>query len=139
MDKTQKSLINGMIRTSYRGVIERGMALFLVKKLSEMAENVTIESEFTLSEEQKAQVQKLFWREMVKKDEIKKEFQIALDGFYKLKTDFLAEVMRQHDLDKNPSENTMIHDMLGQLFDQCLWNLRISVGKGDWDKITQGL
>lgn len=139
MEKIQKKLVDGMIRTSYRGVIERGMALYLVKNLSEMAEHVTIESEFTLSEEQKKEVLKVFWREMVKKDKIKKEFQVALDHFYKLKSDFLAEVMRQHDLDKNPSENTMIHDMLGQLFDQCLWNLRVSVGKGDWDNITKVL
>jgi len=104
-------------------------------RVAKRFDRMTIQCSAELSHEQIEQLRRQYAKELLKDDRVKKDIQIDLDDIYKQKTDIVAEIMRQHSLDKNPSEMTYYHDQLGIIFDQCLWNVRVYVSKNRWEEL----
>ncbi len=132
MQKEQKPLVDAMLRTSFRGVVFRSISILLMKRVGSRLDEIRVQAPPHITPERIAQIKREYAHELLQDDRVKKDAQLDLDDIYRLKSDLVAEILRQHSLDKNSAESTDYHDTLCKLFDQCLWNIRVLVNKGRW-------
>lgn len=138
MEKEQKPLVEAAFRTSFREVVSRSIAIFLAHRLESRLGNIKVEAPnyLKLTAEQVIQIKRQYIKELLKDERFKKEAQLDLDDLYRNKTDLLEEILRQYSLHKNIHESTSYHDILSRLFDECLWNTRLLVKKGQWKRLN---
>lgn len=103
-----------------------------MKRIGERLDGIRVHAHPSITPEQIVQIKRQYAQEFLQNEDVKKDAQLDLDDIYRLKSDLVAEILRQHSLDKNPAESTDYHDTLCKLFDQCLWNVRLLVKKGRW-------
>ncbi len=135
MQKEQKPLVDAMLRTSFREVVWRSIAILLMKKVGQRFDDMVIDAPSHITAEQKMQLKRQYAQELLKDDRVKKDAQHDLDDISRMKSDVVAEILRQYSLDKNLSESTYYHDRLCFLFDECMWNIRYLVKKGKWKEL----
>lgn len=135
MQREQKPIVNAMLRTSYRDTIFRTIALFLMIRVGKRFDNMRIEGADHLTSEQRVQLKKQYAKELLKDNRVKKDIDLDIDDISRKKSDMVSEIMRQYGLLTNVLESTYYHDQLSIIFDQCLWNVRVCVKKGDWEAL----
>lgn len=135
MQREQIPIVNAMLRTSYRDTVFRSIALMLMVRVGQRFENMSIEGGEHMTAEQKVQLKKQYAKELLKDSRVKKDIDLDIDDISKQKSDMVYEIMRQHGLHNNVSESTYMHDQLSLIFDQCLWNVRVCVKRGNWDAL----
>ena len=113
-------------------MVFRSISLLLMRRMGERLDAIKVQAPPSVTPEQIVQIKRQYAQELLQDERVKKEAQLDLDDIYRLKSDLVAEILRQHSLDKNPAESTDYHDTLCKLFDQCLWNVRVCVKKGRW-------
>lgn len=136
VEKEQKPIVNWMLDVSYRDVVFRTIGVLLLQKVSDVYDSITITSgsEY-LTPEELIIVKQRYLKEVVKDVRIKKDLQLELSNIAKRKIDIIAEILKQHQLDKS-SESTYYHDTLSQIFDKQIWRMRNIVNQANYHELN---
>ena len=72
--------------------------------------------------------------QLMREEHIKKDLQRDMDDIGRMKGDLIAEILKQHGLNIR-EEQDFYHDIMGPMFDESLWNIRLLVSKNRWREL----
>lgn len=133
MEKEQKPIMKAVLRTSLRDSVFRSIAILLLKKIGEQIDSIHIDAPSSVTPEQLVELKRQYVRHLLQDLIFKNDAEIELNQISRQKSDLVSEILRQYGLHNNPHESTYFHDVLCQLFDECLGDIRRIVKKGHWE------
>ncbi len=126
MEKDQQPIVNAMLRTMFTKAIFDTIVILLSNKMEIMLGRIKIESDKALSKEREEEIRIKYFEQILSTHEVQSELKSYLSDIQVKRSDILAEILRQHNMDKG-AESTYYHDFLQNTFDQQLWKVRMLV------------
>ena len=115
MEKEQKPVMAFMMEQTYRPIIFRSIANLMLLKIGELITTVYRENEIPQEEK------KEFIKYILERESVKKKFIEEMERIKKREIDVIAEILKQHHLDKNVGEATYFHDQMCVIFrEECI-------------------